>query len=110
MTSIFLRATTKTFQSNFAIAPKKFFCVFFNRKLYFVLKPIIFENKNLHAKIFFCLYIVVLYLLILDFFHFSLHNFFQKRLKLLFLLYEMFLYALIHVWSIENSSFRTNHQ
>ena len=37
-------------------------------------------------------------ILILDFFSFSLHNFFQKRLQLLFIWYDMFLYALINVW------------
>ena len=46
----------------------------------------------------FCVYNVVLDILILNFFSFSLHNVFQKRLKLLFLLYDMFMYALINVW------------
>ena len=36
------------------------------------------------------MYNVVLDILILDFFSFSLHKFFQKRLKLLFLLYDIF--------------------
>ena len=44
------------------------------------------------------MYNVVLDILILSFFSFSLRNFFQKRLTLLFLLYDMFLYALINVW------------
>ena len=49
MTSIFLMATTKNFQSIFEVAPKNIFCVFFNRKLIFVLKQTIFEKK-LHSK------------------------------------------------------------
>ena len=45
----------------------------------------------------FCVYNVVPDILILAFFSFSFHNFFQKRLKFLFL-YDMFLFALINVW------------
>ena len=92
MTSIFLMATTKYFQNNFKIALKIFFWFCLNRKLIFVLK------KNCRQNLHFCVYKVVLDILIMDFFPFSLHNFFQKRLKLLFLLYGMFLYALINVW------------
>ena len=66
MTSIFLMA--------------KFFCVFF------LFKQTFLKKKNLHAKFIFCVHNVVLDILILDFFSFSLHNFFQKRFKLLFLL------------------------
>ena len=98
MTSIFLMATTKIFLSIFEIALKNFSCFFFNCKLIFVFKQTFFEKKILHANFNFLLYNVVLDILILDFFSFSLRNFFQKRLKLLFLLYDMFLYALINVW------------
>ena len=78
--------------------PPKIFCVFS------IANWFLYSNKHLKKKKFcmqnliFCVYNVVLDILILDFFSFSLHNFFQKLLKLLFLLYDMFLYALINVW------------
>ena len=75
------------------------FLRFSNRKLIFVLKPKFFEEKKFCMQnLIFCVYNVVLDILILDFFPFCLHNFCQKRLKLLFVLYDMFLYALINVW------------
>ena len=87
MTSIFLMATTKIF-----------LCFFFNRKVIFVFKQTFFEKKFCMQNLIFCVHNVVLDILKLDFFSFSLHNFFQKRLKLLVLLYDMFLNALINVW------------
>ena len=50
MTSIFLMATTKIFQSIFKISPKIFFVFFFNGKMIFVLKQTFFEKKILDAK------------------------------------------------------------
>ena len=49
MTSIFLMATTKSFQV-FLKLHLKFFLFFLNRKLIFVLKQTFFEKKNLDAK------------------------------------------------------------
>ena len=67
-------ATTKIFEATtsiFEIAPKNFFVFFFNRKMIFVLKQTFSEKKN------FCVYNVVLDILILDFFPFLLITFFK---------------------------------
>ena len=94
MTSIFLMAMTKFFQNIFEIVSKIFFS---QPQIDFRTQKNFFEKKFIKNLIF-CVYNVVLDILILDFFSFSLHKFFQKRLKLLFLLYDMFLYALVNVW------------
>ena len=58
---------------------QKFFVFFSNRKLIFVFKQTIFEEKKFCMQnLIFCVYNVVLDILILDFFSFSLHNFFQN--------------------------------
>ena len=93
MTSIFLVATTKIFPCNFKIAPKKFSCVFFNRKPNFVLKPIFFKKKICMQSLIFCVHNVVRYTLLLVFFPFCLITFF---LIILFLLYGEFMNALIN--------------
>ena len=99
MTSIFLMATTKIFKVFLKLPPKIFLCFFFSIANWFSYSSKHFlERKILHAKFIFFVYNVVLDILILDFFFFSRLTFFQKRLKLLFLLYDMFLYALINVW------------
>ena len=80
MTSIFLMATTKIFLIIFEIVLKNFFCLFFNRKLISVFKQTFREKIIMHAKFsFLCVYNVVLDILILDFFSFSLHSFFFKN-------------------------------
>ena len=98
MTSNFLMATTKIFQDKIEIAPK-FFDFFLNRKLNFLLKQTLSKKKFFVCKFcFFFLHNVVLDTQNLNFFSFSLDNFFfQTGYKLLFLLYGMFIYGLINV-------------
>ena len=65
-----------------------------HKKLISVIKQTFFEEKKFCMQnLIFFVYNVVLDMLIMNFFSFSLHNFFQKRLKILFLLYDMFLYV-----------------
>ena len=63
MTSIFLMKIT-------IILPPKIFKVFFNRKMIFVFKQTFFEKKTCLQVLIFCVYNVVLDILILDFFLF----------------------------------------
>ena len=80
MTSIFLMATTKIFLSIFEIAPKNFFVFFFQPQNDFRTPTNIFlKKKNFACKIlFFCVYNVVLDILILNFFPFLLIKFFKN--------------------------------
>ena len=92
-------AMTKIFRSIFEIAPKKFLWFFFQPQIDFSYSNKQFSKKKICMQnLIFCVYNVVLDILILDCFSFSLHKFFQKRLKLLVPLYDMFLNALINVW------------
>ena len=70
MTSIFLMAATKVFQSIFEIVHSFFWFTFLNRKLIYVLEQT-FLKKNCMQNLIFCVYNVVLDILILDFFLFS---------------------------------------
>ena len=76
MTSIFLMATIKNFQSIFEIAPKFFLCFFFQPRIDFRTQTNIFEKFSMQNLIF-CVYKVVLDRLILDFFPFLLIIFFK---------------------------------
>ena len=90
-------ATTNVYQSIFEIAPK-IFVGFFNRTLIFVLKETIFEKKILPLNLIFCVYNVVLDILILDFFPFLLIKFFKNSEVSSFFCRTCFFYALINVW------------
>ena len=67
MTSIFLMATTKFFQSVFEIAHKNLCVFFFHSRIDFRTQTNIFSKKKFSCKIFF-LYNIVLETLMLDFF------------------------------------------
>ena len=86
MTSIFLMATTKIFLSIFEIAPKIFF-VFFSTAKWFSYSNKHFKMQNL----IFCVYNVVLDILILNFFPFLLIKFFKNAEDSSFFVWHVFL-------------------
>ena len=79
MTSIFLMATTK-------YCDDKIFLCFFQPQNDFRIQKNIFLKKNCMQNLIFCVYNVVLDILILDLFPFLFITFLKKRLKFLFLL------------------------
>ena len=84
-------ATEKMFLSNIKITP-----IFFNRKK--ILCSNILKRKICWQKLVFCEYNVALDTQILILFSISHNNSFEKRWKLLFLLHDFFMYALMNVW------------
>ena len=99
----FFDGDTKIFPNNFEKLPQNFFCFFFNRKFNFVRKQTWkmwnpSEKKNFMQTLISCVHNVILDTLVLVFYSFHLNFFFRKRWKLTFLLYDVFMYALINVW------------
>ena len=78
MTSIFLMATTKIFQNICEISHKNFFCVIFQPQIDFRTQTNTFKKKICIQNLIFCVYNVVLDMLILDFFPFFFITFFKS--------------------------------